>query len=485
MIGTGLILGGAVDQRNKRQQLAIEQGRNDLEAKRLGLEQETAARGAITNAIKATRDEIDNLITVAREAKAKGATPEQLAPLRRQIEVIGGQMGIPMPGLPTPKGGAPVPGGESVVQMGLNRFDAIVGATPSPKVEDTPAFPGTGMDAAAANVASAIAKKAETGAPITSADRRAYALAFGKLTEPRIVGTPESGYRIVQPELDAALFPAPSSLGIPRPPPAAGTSPAASAPADAQPAATPTPTAPAGGSGGNAPAAPTATARTPTAAGGSSPPVAVPSTTAAAAGTPSATPGFTVSPLTSAGGKSANEAGRIAVITQGLQTARAVRDAIIQPDGSVDGGTLFQMFGGVPIPGVGTFPAGGIPGTPGRVTRAQLEDAISNKIRIETGASQTKEETASMLDRFAPSIFDPPEAIKDKLNRLVQFFEQSITIADPEMAKKLLDRAEAEGTVPKPPADEPGAKFKGFSREGYPTFQRPDGSYFGVLPGAQ
>jgi hypothetical protein len=60
------------------------------------------------------------------------------------------------------------------------------------------------------------------------------------------------------------------------------------------------------------------------------------------------------------------------------------------------------MNAGIPIPFVGgSFPFGsqGIPFTEGRTVRAQLEDSLSAKLRLETGAQANQQELQNIIDR--------------------------------------------------------------------------------------
>lgn len=162
------------------------------------------------------------------------------------------------------------------------------------------------------------------------------------------------------------------------------------------------------------------------------------------------------------------QAGRVAMMQSGIENARRVRDAIVRPDGSVDRATAMSMKFNLPF-------------GEGRTLRAQFEDAISSKLRLETGATATPAEIQNIIDRFEPKIFDSDETIADKSNRLVAFFEDSLRNTDPDLFERLTKRGTG-GEMPAPPEGEAEAVFQRFDESGNPVFKRPDGSMFMVVP---
>jgi len=90
--------------------------------------QEKATLDTVTGALDSTAIEIDQLIAAAEQAKAASAGPDKVQSVRRLIELMGAQLGVPIEGIPQPKGIAPVPGGEALIRSGLNRFDTLFGA---------------------------------------------------------------------------------------------------------------------------------------------------------------------------------------------------------------------------------------------------------------------------------------------------------------------------------------------------------------------
>jgi hypothetical protein len=203
MAGVGIFMGGAADNRAVRQRNELDARRVDLAEAELGLRQEQAGLKVLSEALTTTRSEIDGLITIAREAKAKGASPDQLRPVRRLIETMGAQLGVATPGVPLPRGATSVPGGEALIQSGLNRFDALVGATP--------VAPGPkGL-----NTIERIREKIASGEQVTPGEQKVYDDALRADPLARL--------------LAGAQQAAPATPTIPVVPPAAGTQSFASA----------------------------------------------------------------------------------------------------------------------------------------------------------------------------------------------------------------------------------------------------------------
>jgi hypothetical protein len=97
-----------------------------------------------------------------------------------------------------------------------------------------------------------------------------------------------------------------------------------------------------------------------------------------------------------------------------------VREAIVNTDGSINRDTVFSMSSDIPLLGKG------IPGTEGRGVRSVLEDSLASKLRLETGAQANKEELQNIVDRFMPSLLDDDATIRDKMERLNQFFTDAL-----------------------------------------------------------
>ena len=80
-----------------------------------------------------------------------------------------------------------------------------------------------------------------------------------------------------------------------------------------------------------------------------------------------------------------------------------------------------------------------------------------------------------------PSLLDDDSTIRDKMERLNQFFTDALHKTDPELARTLIDRAAEAGNIPAPPPSEPDAEFQGFdASSGVAVFKRTDGTFFGI-----
>lgn len=311
----------------------------------------------------------------------------------------------------------------------LNSIHALV-AAPT-QGEDAGPFEGTGMEAQAFNVLTNLGEQIRRGEPLSARQKAAYSLAYSRATEPRITGSPQTGFSIIQPTLDNNLFPTPASIGAP--PLTTGEG----APGEDQQEVQ----------------------------------VSETETTGTGADSP-----VTVSPISGPQAASANEAGRTALISQATDAAISVRDAVVDPaTGQVDRSLVFSMGTNVPLVGKG------LPFTEGRTVRAQMEDALASKLRLETGAQANATEIQNTIDRFMPSNLDSDETIKDKLDRMVSFFTTALSKSDPELFESLMSRSEEQGNIPDPPEGEEGAEFQGFDpASGTAVFLRKDGTRFGV-----
>jgi len=286
-------------------------------------------------------------------------------------------------------------------------------------------FKGTGFQAQSANTLIQLSGKVKAGIPLSGQEKAAYSIAFGEATKPKLVKLPDGSFGLTQQTIDETIFPRPESIGA--------------SPADNAPGAEAAPTLP------------------------QSP------------GIPSRQSGASVTRLGGTQRQKANDAGRTELVVQGAKNAQTVRDAIVNPDGSVNRDTVFTMVSDVPLLGRG------LPGTEGRTVRGQIEDALAAKLRLETGAQANEQEIQNILDRFLPSLMDSDKTITDKMDRLVEFFTGTLKRTDPETFEKLTSRSQEDGTIPQPPASEAGATFEGFDpSSGVAVFKRLDGTSFGI-----
>ncbi len=143
--------------------------------------------------------------------------------------------------------------------------------------------------------------------------------------------------------------------------------------------------------------------------------------------------------------KTTEEAGKFAMIDNATKSIDAVTKAITKPDGSIDRAKVFAS-------------AFNIPFTEGRNISSMMEDAISAKLRAETGAAANASEVESIKKRFDISTLDTDAVLKDKIARLRRFMDETRVIRDPsgkirEVAgqgqKGLEANAKANGPAPK------------------------------------
>lgn len=116
--------------------------------------------------------------------------------------------------------------------------------------------------------------------------------------------------------------------------------------------------------------------------------------------------------------KTTEEAGKFAMIDNAVKSIDQVSEAITKADGSIDKAKVFASYFNIPF-------------TEGRNIRSLTEDAISAKLRAETGAAANKDEVEGIARRFDVSPFDTQEVQKDKLRRLRRFMDETRVLRDP------------------------------------------------------
>lgn len=119
-------------------------------------------------------------------------------------------------------------------------------------------------------------------------------------------------------------------------------------------------------------------------------------------------------------GMPAESAGKLGMLKSGLEAVRQVKE-MIMPNGDVDKDS-YILIGQM---------QGNIPWTKGREARSLMRDALEGKIRIESGAAVPDPEVVRMAERFEPKVFDTPELIKLKLNRMERYLSGTIEALDP------------------------------------------------------
>ena len=279
-------------------------------------------------------------------------------------------------------------------------------------------FEGSGITAQSFNKIIQFGPKIK-GGTASPKEQQVYALAYQEATKPRVVGSPQTGFSVIQPTLDPSMFP---------PPPGQGASP----------------------TGG-----PSGTGRT---AGGQ-----------------------TVTPLGGPQVQTPERAGKSSLIERSGSNIDDVFNAILKKDPArpndpnaftVDRELIFSMVTDIPLAGKG------IPFTQGRTLRTLLENGIQGKLRLETGAVANEAEVQSVLDRFMPSLLDSDNQITTKLLELRKFFDTALEKIDPDLFAKLKGRTDQGGeNAPNPPAGEEGAVFSGNDQRGV-IFKRPNGTFF-------
>jgi len=141
-------------------------------------------------------------------------------------------------------------------------------------------------------------------------------------------------------------------------------------------------------------------------------------------------PRATVEPLTKRGRTEPNRAGRLAMVQQGTQIAQSVLDDLAPLDPAdpkkriVSEQLMLSTIFNIPY-------------SEGGRVRARIKAALADKLRLETGAQANDQEIQNIMGRFMPTIFDNDATQIDKLQRMVDFFNQVLESADPELYRKL------------------------------------------------
>lgn len=232
-------------------------------------------------------------------------------------------------------------------------------------------FAGTGMAAQSFNIILDYNQKVAGGQPTTPEEDRTYALAVSNYEQPRTTQGPRGELISITPELPAG-FVRPGVRGQP------------------------------------APAA---------------------QVTEAVEEGPEGAGGMRVETITGPKPVTTNEAGRKALVRSGQRAAEQVRDAIVRPDGSIDYVNVINMQN---IPLIGLE---GVPFTEGRGLRSLFRDALAAITRLETGAQLNEQELVEIQARFLPSPLDTPATIRQKFDRLDQFFSDGLDAVEPELAQ--------------------------------------------------
>ena len=142
-------------------------------------------------------------------------------------------------------------------------------------------------------------------------------------------------------------------------------------------------------------------------------------------------PDGTTRPLTTQGGGkpvgtstaeglSGEAAGKVAMADQAIMDLRGARSILFDKDGKMNRSVVAAM--NIPL-------TAGMPGNAdARSAYSRMQNAVSAKLRIETGAAATESEVRGILDRFLPKISDPESVAKERLDRLEEFMNITIDL---------------------------------------------------------
>lgn len=116
-------------------------------------------------------------------------------------------------------------------------------------------------------------------------------------------------------------------------------------------------------------------------------------------------------------GTTPGDAGRIAMMVQAQSDVQRAK-ALLFPNGKFDKTLALSAT----VPGTAGMPGN----TAAREIFSALQNAISAKLRLETGQAATQSEVDNIAKRFMPTIFDTQESALDKLNRLDNFMSTAL-----------------------------------------------------------
>ena len=115
---------------------------------------------------------------------------------------------------------------------------------------------------------------------------------------------------------------------------------------------------------------------------------------------------------------SPQQAGQFSMLLLASQEIKQFRSAILDADGNVNRKTLFET-------------ATSLPFSAGRDAKALIFDAIEAKLRLESGAAVPEKEVERIAVRFYPSLKDNDATIRNKIDRLEQYLDTAVDVADP------------------------------------------------------
>ena len=143
-------------------------------------------------------------------------------------------------------------------------------------------------------------------------------------------------------------------------------------------------------------------------------------------------------------GRTAATAGKTAALAGAVKNLEEVF-RVLMPGGKIDQGAMHAFIANAPR-------------TEGRRVRKLVDDALSTKLRVETGVAARPDELQNLVARFVPSIFDNEATKIQKLQQLSFFLNTALEIADPALHKKMRAR---KGTKEKHSPWEGGFTYRG------------------------
>lgn len=118
-------------------------------------------------------------------------------------------------------------------------------------------------------------------------------------------------------------------------------------------------------------------------------------------------------------GQSPENAGKIAMAQQAVKDLGAAESLLFGPNGRLKNNVVWGMN----VPGVAGMPGN----TQARNAYSAIQNAVAAKLRLETGAAANQSEVENIARRFMPTPADTPDSARNKLNRLRDFFNTSLS----------------------------------------------------------
>lgn len=126
--------------------------------------------------------------------------------------------------------------------------------------------------------------------------------------------------------------------------------------------------------------------------------------------------------------ESGAEAGKSALLAQGIRSAEASKELLFNPDGSPNYTNLITAFMNIPR-------------TEGSLMRSNMEEAIRNKLRLESGAEIKDSEVQDQLSRYLPPPWAGADLIREAFDSFRYFMDTALEETNPALFAKLNKRA--------------------------------------------